>query len=104
MKDIILYIYTGGVLVSIAFGLAFCAMHDEEPDFVGKVAFLWPILIVCFAFAFLIAKGEMKVKRKKPKCYKAYGRNCCLGESTRIGTIAARCLRCKWLERGLEDE
>ncbi len=43
------------------------------------------------------------MKRKKPKCYKAYKRNCCLGHSTRAGITAARCLRCKWLERGLKD-
>lgn len=52
-------------------------------------------------------QGKEHIDREtweKPKCYKAYGRNCCLGESTRIGTIAARCLRCKWLERGLKDE
>ena len=32
------------------------------------------------------------MKRKKPKCYKSYRRNCCLGRSTRIGMTAARCL------------
>ena len=106
MKDIVLCIYAGGALVSIAFGMAFCAMHDEETDFnfVGEAALLWPIFIMCLVFAFLIAKGETTVKRKKPKCYKAYGRNCCLGERTRIGTITVRCLRCKWLEQGLEDK
>lgn len=43
------------------------------------------------------------MKREKPKCYKSYRRNCCLGKSTKIGVTAARCLRCKWLERGMKD-
>ena len=38
-------------------------------------------------------------KRQKPVCYEAYGRNCCLGKITRAGTVAARCQRCKWLEK-----
>lgn len=48
------------------------------------------------------SKSRSRMKRKKPKCYESYRYNVCLGKITRIGALAAKCLRCKWLER--EDD
>ena len=41
-------------------------------------------------------------RRKKPKCYQAHGAHTCLGKPTRALTAAARCRKCKWLEKGLK--
>ena len=47
----------------------------------------------------LQGKHRQVQKNRKPACYEPYGRNCCLGKPTRAGTVAARCQRCKWLEK-----
>jgi len=39
----------------------------------------------------------------KPKCYKPYVRNVCLGKPTRKGTTAVRCKQCKWLEKAMKE-
>ena len=37
--------------------------------------------------------------KKKPKCYKSYRYNVCLGQPTKVGTLKSKCMKCKRLEK-----